>query len=142
MITCLICLLLLLLLLLLIWYYAYYYFVFEKIKKTDGSDYADANKIAIASDASSLIQKLEIKSNGKILYDSDDINYYMVTKNILEYSKPYADSVGTTSLFYPDNVRGTDIEEFTKDASTHAVKSRNTAYNENYKKTYDNNKKW
>ena len=86
------------------WYYAYYYFIFDKAKKSDSSDYADADKLAIASDSSSLIQKLEVKSNGKVLYDSDDLNYYMVNKNILEYSKPYAVTVGTTSLFYPDKV--------------------------------------
>ena len=116
------------------WYFGYYYFVFSKVTKTDGSNYADANKIAIASDSCSLIQKIEVKSNGKILYDSDDINYYMVTKNILEYSKPYGDSVASTSLFFPDRVRGTDIEEFLKDYTTHAVEDRNVAYNENYKK--------
>ena len=67
------------------WYYGYYYFVLG-VKKPDGSNYAVADKLAIASDSSSLIRKLEIKSNGKDLYDSDDLNYYMVTKNILEYS--------------------------------------------------------
>ena len=116
------------------WCFAYYYVVFSKVTKTDGSDYADANKIAIANDSSSLVQKLEVKSNGKIIYDSDDINYYMVTKNILEYSKPYASSVGTTSLFYPDKVRGIDIEEFTNNGTSHAVEGRNDVYNENYKK--------
>ena len=116
------------------WYFAYYYFVFSKVTKNDGSDYADANKIAIASDSSALVQKIEVKSNGKILYDSDDINYYMVNKNILEYSKPYANSVGCTSLFYPDKVRGTDINEFTLNATSHAVEKRNDAYDENYKK--------
>ena len=115
------------------WYYSYYYFVFSKVKKADGSDYADADKLAIASDSSSLIQKLEVKSNGKILYDSDVINYYMVTKNILEYSQPYVDSVGSTSLFYPDKVRGTNIEEFTKNATSEAVEARNPTFNENYK---------
>ena len=116
------------------WYFGYYYGVYEKVKKNDGSDYADGDKIAIASDSASLVQKIELKSNGKILYDSDDLNYYMVTKNILEYSKPYANSVGTTSFFYPDKVRGTDINEFTLNGASHAVEKRNDLYNENYKK--------
>ena len=116
------------------WYFGYYYFVFSKVTKIDGSDYGDADKIAIASDSSALVQKLEVKSNGKILYDSDDLNYYMVNKNILEYSKPYANFVGTASLFYPDKVRGSDINEFSLNSTTHAVEKRNDAYNENYKK--------
>ena len=114
------------------WYFSYYYFVLA-VKKGDGTDYAAADKLAIASDSSALFRQIEIKSNGKDIYDSDDLNYYMVTKNILEYSKRY-DTVGTTSLLYPDKVRGTDIEEFTKDATTHALEGRNAAFNENYKK--------
>ena len=58
----------------------------------------------------------------------------MVTKNILENSKPYCNSVGTISLFYPDKIKSTDINEFTTDATTHAVDSRNATFNENYKK--------
>ena len=64
------------------WYYSYYYFVLG-VKKADGSDYAAADKLAIASDSASLIRKLEVKSNGKNLYDSYDLNYYMVTKNTI-----------------------------------------------------------
>ena len=115
------------------WYYSYYYFMLN-VKKADGSDYAAGDLVAIASDSASLIRKIQVKSNGKEIYDTDDLNYYMVTINILENSKPYGDSVETTSLFYPSTVRGTDIDEFTTDATTHAVESRNATCNDNYKK--------
>ena len=104
------------------------------VKKADGTDYAAIDVVAITSDASSLIRKLQVNSNGKEIYDSDDLNYYMVTKNILENCKEYGSSVGITTLFYPSTVKGTDINEFTTDVTTHAVESRNATFNENYKK--------
>ena len=114
------------------WYYSYYCFVLSG-KKADGSDCAAGDLVAIASDSASLIRKIQVNSNGKEIYDSDDLNYYMVTKNILKNSKEYGNSIGTTSLFYPRTVRGTDINEFTTDATTHAVESRNATFHENYK---------
>ena len=42
------------------WYYGYYYFALG-VKKTDGSDYAAADRLAIANDSASLLRKLEIK---------------------------------------------------------------------------------
>ena len=58
----------------------------------------------------------------------------MVTTHVLEYSQPYGDSVAKTLLFYTDTLKNTDINEFTTDATTHAVESRNATFNENYKK--------
>ena len=122
-------------------YYSYLYFVL-RVTKSDGSPCGANDVIAIASDTSSLIRKLQVKSNGKELYDSDDLNFHIVTKHILENTKKYGGSIGQTTLFYPDKVRGVNIAKFATDVTTHAVLSRNATYNENYHKRVSITTKW
>ena len=90
--------------------------------------------IAIASDICSLLQRILIKSNGKEIYEADDLNCFMITRNLLEYTKEYGSSAGQTSLFYPYKVRGIDTAKYITANTSHAVLSDNDTYNENYYK--------
>ena len=79
------------------WYYSYFYIII-RVNKTDGTAYTANDVIAIASDTCSLVQKLLIKSNGKEVYEADDLNFYTNTKNLLEYTQEYGSSAGQTSF--------------------------------------------
>ena len=59
-------------------------------------------RIAMINDAASLIADMQVKQNGKIVYDSN--NLYRVTniKNHLTTSQDYANSSATSEYFYLD----------------------------------------
>ena len=65
-------------------------------------DYLAAVRIAMINAVASLIVDMQVKQNGKAVYDSD--NLYRVTniKNILTMSQDYANSSATSEYFYLD----------------------------------------
>ena len=66
------------------------------------ADYLAAVRIAMIHDAASLIADMQVKQNGKTVYDSN--NLYRVTniKNFLTMSHDYANSSATSEYFYLD----------------------------------------
>ena len=66
------------------------------------ADYLAAVRIAMINDAASLIADMQVKQNGKSVYDSN--NLYRVTniKNRLALSQDYANSSATSEYLYLD----------------------------------------
>ena len=74
------------------WYNAYFEVQFQLQKLADGDGYADADRVTVINNSHSLIKHLMIKSAGKIVYDTDN----------LEYSDDFSRSVAKNSLWYLD----------------------------------------
>ena len=66
------------------------------------AEYLAATHIAMINDAASLIADMQVKQNGKTVYDSN--NLYRVTniKNLLMMSQDYANTSATSEYFYLD----------------------------------------
>lgn len=52
------------------------------------------------NDAASLIFDLRLKQNGKIIYDGTNLLSMTDIKNLLEISKDYAETTGTSKYFF------------------------------------------
>ena len=77
-----------------------------KVEKMDGTGYAVADDITLASDGYSLINRLNITFNGVSVSGADDVNQCVNVKNVLEYSDSYANNTASSSFFYPDSGDG------------------------------------
>lgn len=53
----------------------------------------------------SLIQKLDVKMNGRQVYDCNNANHIVNIKNFLEYSPAYVSSTATNEFYYHDTSR-------------------------------------
>ena len=88
------------------WYNAYFEVQFQLQKLADGTGYAEAvhddNRATVINGAHSLINKLTIKSAGKIVYDTDNLHKVTFVKNLLEYSDDYSRSIAKNSFWYLD----------------------------------------
>ena len=88
------------------WYNAYFEVQFQLQKLADGTGYAaavhDDNRAKVINGAHSLINKLTIKSAGKIVYDTDNLHKVTFVKNLLEYSDDYSRSIAKNSFWYLD----------------------------------------
>ena len=62
------------------WYKAYLHVTLDVKKATGGASYAATDRIALASDACSLINSFKFESDSRQIYYVNDINYAMVTK--------------------------------------------------------------
>ena len=113
------------------WYNAYLYFDLS-IVKTAGTKFTTGSRIALASDAGSLINSIKFESDSRQIFYVNDINYAIVVKNLMEMSKEYINSVGNKQFLYPDTIEGTEINKYNVDGTTSAVESDNTAFNSQF----------
>ena len=83
------------------WFNAYFEVDFKVVQEAN-ADYLAAVRIAMINDAASLIADMQVKQNGKTVYDSN--NLYRVTniKNLQAMSQDYANSSATSEYFYLD----------------------------------------
>ena len=83
------------------WFNAYFEVDFKVVQEAN-AEYLTATRIAMINNAASLIADLQVKQNGKTVYDSN--NLYRVTniKNLLTMSQDYANSSATSEYFYLD----------------------------------------
>ena len=59
-------------------------------KLAGGGNYAEDDAIAMINDAAPLITELQVKQNGKIVYDGNNLYRLTNLKNLLEMSSDYA----------------------------------------------------
>ena len=83
------------------WFNAYFEEDYKVVQDAN-AEYLAATRIAMIKDAASLIADMQVKQNGKTVYDSN--NLYRVTniKNLLTMSQDYANSSATSEYFYLD----------------------------------------
>jgi len=83
------------------WLNAFFEIQFKMDLKANGGDNADQLSTVI-NGSHSFIKHLAIKSDGKIIYDTDILHLVTFVKNLFEYSDDYSRSVAKNSFWYLD----------------------------------------
>ena len=108
------------------WYNARLSVDFKVNKLIDGANIAVNDNIGTVNGSNSLIKKIQVRAEGREVYDCDYANHCVKIKNLLEYNPSYAKSVGTNEFYFPDTSRSPDSSKYTRRRVTHR---RNAADN-------------
>ena len=76
-----------------------------KVQTMANANLVNNDENNIVNGSYSLIHDLDIRLNGKHVYDCNDANHCVNIKNLLEYSPGYAQSTATNEFFYLDTSR-------------------------------------
>ena len=124
------------------WYNARLSVDFKVNKLADATAIAVNDKIGTVNGSSSLIKKIQVRAEGREVYDCDYANHCVNIKNLLEYNPSYAKSVGTNEYYFPDTSRHangskyvTRFVQHTGDGNNqrvHMVESDNADYNKGF----------
>ena len=77
------------------WYNAYFEVDFKINELADGANFVAADALALTNDAASIIDNLQIRQNGKPVYDGNRLYRLVNVKKLLELSKDYFETTGT-----------------------------------------------
>ena len=88
-------------------------------KLADGANLAVDDHNGIVNGSRSLIQKLDVKMNGREVYNCNNANHVMNIKNLLEYSPAYAKSTATNEFYYLDTSRHAEERTAVAQAATY-----------------------
>ena len=108
------------------WYNARLSVNFKVDKLADGANIALNDNIGTVNGSNSLIKKIQVRAEGREVYDCDYANHCVNIKNLLEYNPSYAKSVGTNEYYFPDTSRHAESKKYTRRQVTHR---RNAADN-------------
>ena len=101
------------------WYNARLSVNFKVDKLADHANIALNDNIGTVNGSNSLIKKIQVRAEGREVYDCDYANHCVNIKNLLEYNPSYAKSVGTNEYYFPDTSRSADSSKYTKRRVTH-----------------------
>ena len=101
------------------WYNARLSVNFKVDKLPDGANIALNDNISTVNGLNSLIKKIQVRAEGREVYDCDYANHCVNIKNLLEYNPSYAKSVGTNEYYFPDTSRSPDSSKHTKRQVSH-----------------------
>ena len=131
------------------WYNARLSVSFKVDKLADHAAIALNDNIGTVNGSNSLIKKIQVRAEGREVYDCDYANHCVNIKNLLEYNPSYAKSVGTNQYYFPDTSRSPDSSKFTRRRVEHVRNDANNAYevrtlpdveNQNYNKGFSERK--
>ena len=108
------------------WYNASLSVNFKVDKLPDHAAIALNDNIGTVSGSNSLIKKIQVRAEGREVYDCDYANHCVNIKNLLEYNPSDAKSVGTNEYYFPDTSRHAESKKYTRRQVTHR---RNAANN-------------
>ena len=124
------------------WYNARLSVNFKVDKLADHAAIAVNDTIGTVNGSNSLIKKIQVRAEGREVYDCDYANHCVNNKNLLEYNPSYAKSVGTNQFYFPDTSRQengskyiTRFVQHTGDANNQRVQmveSDNANYNKGF----------
>ena len=77
------------------------------------------DNIGTVNGSNSLIKKIQVRAEGREVYDCDYANHCVNIKNLLEYSPSYAKTVGTNEFYFPDTSRSAESKKYTRRFVTH-----------------------
>ena len=77
------------------WYNARLSVDFKVNKLADGTLLTADDNIGTVNGSNSLIKKIQVRAEGREVYDCDYANHCVNIKNLLEYNPSYSKSVGT-----------------------------------------------
>ena len=83
------------------WFNAYFE-VDLKVTKMDNTHFAATDNISIINGGFSMINQITVNFDGVKVLDSLNTNHAVNIKNLVDYSSPYATSVGPTQFHYLD----------------------------------------
>ena len=109
------------------WYNARLSVNFKVDKLADGANIALDDNIGAVNGSNSLIKKIQVRAEGREVYDCDYANHCVNIKNLLEYNPSYAKSVGTNEYYFLDTTRSADSSKYTKRRVTHRRNAANDA---------------
>ena len=101
------------------WYIARLSVDFKVNKLADATAIAVGDNIGTVNGSNSLIKKIQVRAEGREVYDCDYANHCVNIKNLLEYNPSYAKSVGTNEYYFPDTSTHPDSFKYTKRQVTH-----------------------
>ena len=101
------------------WYNARLSVNFKVDKLADHAAIALNDNIGTVNGSNSLVKKIQVRAEGREVYDCDYANHCVNIKNLLEYNPSYAKSVGTNEYYFPDTSRSADSVKYTKRQVTH-----------------------
>ena len=99
---------------------------FKVNKLADATAIAVGDNIGTVNGSNSLIKKIQVRAEGREVYDCDYANHCVNIKNLLEYNPSYAKSVGTNEYYFLDTSTHPDSLKYTRRQVTHR---RNEANN-------------
>ena len=108
------------------WYNARLSVNFKVDKLADHAAIALNDNIGTVNGSNSLIKKIQVRAEGREVYDCDYANHCVNIKNLLEYNPSYAKSVGTNEYYFPDTSRSPDSNKYVRRGVQHV---RNDADN-------------
>ena len=105
------------------WYNARLSVNFKLDKWLDHDVIALNDYIGTVNGSNTLIKKIQVKAEGREVYDCDYANHCVNIKNLLEFNPSYAKSVGTNEYYFLDTSREANSKKYS------IVKVRNGARN-------------
>ena len=94
------------------WYNARLSVNFKVDKLADHAVIAVNDTISTVNGSNILIKKIQVKAEGRKVYDCDYANHCVNIKNLLEYNPSYAKSVGTNEYHFLDTSRQASVTEY------------------------------
>ena len=110
------------------WYNARLSVDFKVNKLVDGAILALDDNIGMVNGSNTLIKKIQVRAEGREVYDCDYANHCVNIKNLLEYNPSYAKSVGTSEYFFPDTSRSPDSRKYLRRREEHVRNNADNAY--------------
>ena len=94
------------------WYNARLSVNFKVNKLADGAAIAVNDTIGTVNGSNSLIKKIQVRAEGREVYDCDYANHCVNIKNLLEYNPSYAKSIGTNEYYFLDTSRQANVTKY------------------------------
>ena len=110
------------------WYNAFFEVEFKLVKLTDATDFVAADKCTM-NNGLSLIKEIRVLSEGESVYNNNiSANESANLLTLLNYTKSYADSVGSDQFFYVDTSAAAENARYTMRRVEHGRNDANNAY--------------
>ena len=109
------------------WYNARLSVDFKVNKLADAAAIAVDDNIGTVNGSNSLIKKIQVRAEGREVYDCDYANHCVNIKNLLEYNPSYAKSVGTNEYYFLDTSRRPNGIKFNSQQVAHTGQAGNQA---------------
>ena len=110
------------------WYNARLSVDFRVNKLIDGAAIAVNDNIGTVNGSNSLIKKIQVRAEGRAVYDCDYANHCVNIKHLLEYNPSYTKSVGTNEYYFPDTTRSPDSSKYVRREVQHVRNDADNAY--------------
>ena len=106
---------------------------FKLVLSANGGNIAANDRNGIVNGIHSFIKHIDVKFNGKKVYDCSNCNHAVNIKNLLNYSRDHALSTATNELYYIDTSRHANDREFNIDGVNHNhITGRNANFNKGF----------